>query len=448
MPTSKELEALFVNNADFRQIQTHLNRFNPIKIMQASQSEIRNSSVLAWLLDPHENHGLGDDFLRAFLAGALKHKEANISALEVLSSDLSDVEVKTEQNPDFNKRTRMDIVIDCPSEQWIFIVENKLGSSQSEQQLKKYFDALKKRLDREGLEKTKIQGIYLTLDGEDPSPEVGVNFVPFTHQEYAEQIRFLVQQRNDTLSSKIVDFLEYFIEVMMENSSSNHEEEQRLQEIAKRLYREHRRVIDYIVEHGTHTVLTEAFSSLIDDYPKNKNFKINEVQFSYVRGAKKWLSFIPSDWQVLLEQAKPFVEPDSPHWPGCEKWRLPTPVGLWVELREIDAKHRIRMAMEVGPLTDFKPRLLLIEAIDARAKANNTAVNFGEKAKKEGTKYSIFKESSVSVKNADDYEDLKKNIEEALKELIPYVPIVTDALRDWIEQLKNMASSDGQGYGR
>jgi hypothetical protein len=235
---------------------------------------------------------------------------------------------------------------------------------------------------------------------------------------------------------------------MMENSSSNHEEEQRLQEIAKRLYREHRRVIDYIVEHGTHTVLTEAFSSLIDDYPKNKNFKINEVQFSYVRGAKKWLSFIPSDWQVLLEQAKPFVEPDSPHWPGCEKWRLPTPVGLWVELREIDAKHRIRMAMEVGPLTDFKPRLLLIEAIDARAKANNTAVNFGEKAKKEGTKSSIFKESSVSVKNADDYEDLKKNIEEALKELIPYVPIVTDALRDWIEQLKNMASSDGQGYGR
>jgi len=104
--------------------------------------------------------------------------------------------------------------------------------------------------------------------------------------------------------------------------------------------------------------------------------------------------------------------------------------------------------MEVGPLTDFKPRLLLIEAIDAEAKANNTAVNFGEKAKKEGTKYSIFKESSVSVKNADDYEDLKKNIEEALKELIPYVPIVTDALRDWIEQLKNMASSDGQGYGR
>jgi hypothetical protein len=67
--------------------------------MQASQSEIRNSSVLAWLLDPHENHGLGDDFLRAFLTGALKHKEANISALEVLSSDLSDVEVKTEQNP-------------------------------------------------------------------------------------------------------------------------------------------------------------------------------------------------------------------------------------------------------------------------------------------------------------------------------------------------------------
>lgn len=35
------------------------NRFNLFDVLKISGTEIRHSNVLAWLLDPNENHGLG-----------------------------------------------------------------------------------------------------------------------------------------------------------------------------------------------------------------------------------------------------------------------------------------------------------------------------------------------------------------------------------------------------
>ncbi|MFK7867447.1 MAG: PD-(D/E)XK nuclease family protein, partial [Alphaproteobacteria bacterium] len=63
IPNVNEIENLFINNADFSTLNAQLNRFNPIKIMKMESMEIRHSAILAWLLDPNENHGLGDHFL-------------------------------------------------------------------------------------------------------------------------------------------------------------------------------------------------------------------------------------------------------------------------------------------------------------------------------------------------------------------------------------------------
>lgn len=37
-------------------------RFNIFDILKISRTEIRHSNMLSWLLDPNENHGLGDKF--------------------------------------------------------------------------------------------------------------------------------------------------------------------------------------------------------------------------------------------------------------------------------------------------------------------------------------------------------------------------------------------------
>ena len=437
MSTTLNFEALFVNNPDFRQIQTHLARFNPIKIMQASRSEIRNSSILAWLMDPNENHGLGDDFLRVFLAAALKGKAGCVSALDILSGDFSDVEVRTEQNPDVGQRTRIDILIDCPSLNCMFIIENKFGATQGEQQLIKYYESVKARLEREGRGSTKLQGIYLTLIGEDPSADARDNFVPFLHQGYAEQLAFLIDQKRDSLSTKIVDFIEYFIEVVMESSPSSLKAERDMQEIAKRLYREHRKVIDYIVENGSQTVLKEAFSQLVGgSLEENKRFTVGGVELKLMRSAKVWCSFIPLAWLELLETAKQSVEPPLDEWPGCENWRLPVPIGFWVELNETNTGFKIRMAMEVGPLSHFDQRVSLIEKIESEAKGHGKQIAFSKSAKEQGKKFSIFRTENVATKNQDNPDDLRKDLEVAISRLIPYVGVVTQALERWVNDIK------------
>lgn len=58
LPTQDELERIFVNNPDFVQIESYLNRFKPIRVMGTKRMEIRHSTILAWLLNPTDTHGL------------------------------------------------------------------------------------------------------------------------------------------------------------------------------------------------------------------------------------------------------------------------------------------------------------------------------------------------------------------------------------------------------
>ena len=436
MATFSELEALFVNNSKFREIEAFLARFNPIKVMQASQSEIRNSAILAWLLDPHENHGLNDDFLRTFLAGALRDKESRISALEVLTKDLSDVEIRTEQSPDFEKKSRIDILIDCPKAGWVFVIENKLGSTQSARQLRKYYDGLRSRLEREGREATKIQGIYLTLDAEEPEHESKDSFVSYAHEDYAEQLSFLVKRKRDALSNKIVDFLEYFIEVVMENSAASHPEDERVRDIAKSLYREHRHTIDYIVESGTQTGLVEAFTGLIDGYPDQKYFQIGDARLVLVRSGKRWISFNPIEWQSLFDSADLNSKLNSTTWVGCETWRLPVPVGFWVEIKPTSAGDRIKVAVEVGPLKDRQQRLSLIEKIETRSAEADIQANFSSWAKKPNARYSIFKFKQSKI-DPDNLDEINDRICELTKQLIPCITPVSTAISEWILEISS-----------
>jgi Trp operon repressor len=45
-------------------LEALLSRFNIFRILRAARHEIRHSNMLAWLLTPDENHGLGDGVAR------------------------------------------------------------------------------------------------------------------------------------------------------------------------------------------------------------------------------------------------------------------------------------------------------------------------------------------------------------------------------------------------
>ena len=93
------MEDLFVkNNEKLSMIESYTMRFNPIKVMKMERMEIRHSAILSWLLSPSETHGLGDRFLKAFLAQALvgQNSKEEPSALDISRSNLHDADVRCE----------------------------------------------------------------------------------------------------------------------------------------------------------------------------------------------------------------------------------------------------------------------------------------------------------------------------------------------------------------
>ena len=136
-PSIFDFESLFVNNPELDQISSYLKRFNPIKTMGMQHMEIRHSAILGWLLDPQESHGMGDQFLKAFLSTALgddKDEQSARRAVDISQADIMDAEVRREWRG-------IDLLLISRKNGWVFIIENKFHSKQHGNQLKDWLVA-------------------------------------------------------------------------------------------------------------------------------------------------------------------------------------------------------------------------------------------------------------------------------------------------------------------
>lgn len=102
-------------------------RFNPFDVLRYSDYEIRHSNVLAWLLQPNETHGIGDVFLRDFMA-ALNDgaRSQGIPPVPLPSSfESQDVVVERESYD-------VDITLSFRNERVVIAIENKVGEASPE----------------------------------------------------------------------------------------------------------------------------------------------------------------------------------------------------------------------------------------------------------------------------------------------------------------------------
>ena len=119
--SDKEALLKFMQDADcLDSLSKWTNNFNIFDVLKISKTEIRHSNILSWLIDPNENHGLGDSFLYgiiALLSKELDHK----TALHFLSSDLYSYNVFREWN-------HIDILLISNQNRVVLARENKVGS--------------------------------------------------------------------------------------------------------------------------------------------------------------------------------------------------------------------------------------------------------------------------------------------------------------------------------
>lgn len=398
-PSDDELESLFVNNQDLGRISAYITRFNPIKVMKMAKMEIRHSAVLGWLLNPSETHGLGDHFLRAFLAQSLRGRsKGHPTSMDVIRSDLADAEVRIEWR-------NIDIYISSPSNGWVFIVENKISSRQHTNQLKRYFEREMDRLRPfHGMDVRHVLGVFLTLNEELPQHDA---FAPISYEKIRLLLAGFLQSEAHSLSNEVRVFLGHYLEVIEELTGVS-DKLFEMQELAVRLYAEHRKTIDFIVQHGQGSGFAIASKQVFGEKPVRLSIvNIDKDEYVFDAAKPRRVSFLPYSWYMALGGR-------DRTWKGCENWWAGFPVIAWLELVGGDSDPRVKLYAEVGPLEDFTLRKAIIDDIKAAHK-HSSKISFRGDAAESERKYSKFlAENSTPVPDAFDHE----KIASAMKSLL------------------------------
>ena len=406
-PTTEELEALLVNNPALARLERYLGRFNPIRVMRMERMEIRHSAILAWLLDPQESHGLDNKFLRAFLGEALRGQSAmgSPTAIDIAHADLRDTVVRREwQN--------IDILIHSDKNGWAFVVENKYDSKQHEGQLSKYIAKVKTSLGSEGSGLT-VRGIFLTLNDEEPADQ---RYVPINYEAICRLLPCFIKQETHLLSPEVATFLQHYAEVIEEEVGVSSERDA-MERLARQLYRENRKVFDFIWEHGAGSVFSIAAEELFgEDAEYLDRVEIDGETYRFNHVDQRMTSFLPESWFKALG-AKKFT------WEGCENWWAKYPLIVWLQLAENadGTSGQLTIYAEVGPLSEHTFRKGLIQAIEAAGEGlANSRIKFQRTAADEGKRFSkFFKENSIELKDVQDSEEIGAAMKKLLKRFQP-----------------------------
>lgn len=422
-PTHADLEELFVNQTDFEKLEAYQNRFNPIRVMRSENQELRHSNVLSWLFNPLETHGLGDRFLKAFLSEALKgesHKGMP-TALDIVQADLRDIEVRREW-------LNIDLFVFSRRLNWAFIVENKFYAKQSSGQLSKYVEKVQHAFE---LAETRpiVRGIFLTLNYEEPEDE---DFAVVGYDIICELLSNLFDSNSQSLGEEVRIFLTHYLEIIQEAAGMSDEHEE-MQKLARALYREHSKVIDFIWNHGSSTdFLLARDSAFGQDIIERAEVDLGKNSFVHLWGASNRFSFLPLSWHEALGEGE-YI------WPGCEKWWSRYPLICWMELKQKENGEGImHIYGEVGPLKDFKVRTSLIKAIERVAeKGLSSQIGFTMSSKTEKAKYSRFlKKNTVLIQDYQDVEELKKAITSLLVKFQPCFDAIAPFLPQFLKHAK------------
>lgn len=418
-PSHADLETLFINNFKLDRLDAYLSRFNPIRIMRMEGMEVRHSNILGWLLDPLETHGLGDRFLKAFLSEALKGESAKgrPTALDIVQADLRGIEVRREWQ-------HIDLFLLSRRNNWAFIIENKFHSSQHSGQLTKYVQKVRSAFEpEEG--RLLVKGIFLTLHDEDPED---ASYASIGYDAVCELLPRVMVTEGQSLDQNVRIFLNHYIEVLKEAMGMS-EEQDEMAQLARALYRQHRKVLDFIWEHGSSTNFSLARDEVFGEkWGDGEVVKAGKHSYVSLWSSGEQFSFLPLSWYNALGE-------DRYSWPGCENWWNGFPVNCWIGIFQGDkgSEGSVRLFAEVGPLSDVGGRKGLVEAIqDAATKAGITDVRFQRTAANEGKKYSKFlKDSTIDIKDVQDIEEISRAIQALLKKFQPCFDAVAPVFNEF-----------------
>lgn len=367
------------NNMSFQQLHRQINSFNTFKVLKLENYEIRHSNMLAWLLDPYENHGLQDYVIQKVLASVLLHEDNAQHAdknklIQLLQHSFIESHVYREVKTTAGRF--IDIVIVNQQQKFAIVIENKYYSTESANQLDDYLQFIESEL--AGFT---IVPIYLTLDGEKPSnaayfalsyeqiARILQSMLTLFHEQLPlpqytliEQYHAVLQDRyelNDEQIEQAIAIYQQFdqtIHALFEEMANGYKLLQFEPSYAYQFKTKYKETIAYIYNHGQN-IMSYSFEQFMKRVP---------TPFTRVKNQPSIQSFLPAEW-TAIEQ---YPLKASKYWLG---------VGLVVWFQKT-ADQRLLMKAELGPL-ESEERIALL------TKFENNGLAIKERSKAESSIY-------------------------------------------------------------
>jgi len=234
MAEKEILEKFILNNRDLEKLESQLAQFNIFETLNIASAEIRHSYMLAWLLNPNENHGCGDYFAKLFLKYIFSinrpYLRSNLTIFDLENFDYRDLEIRREWK-------NIDILIISEKNKFVVTIENKIGSVEHSNQLRRYFEIVS----REFSDHEKIF-VYLTPEGEQGSDE---NWLFFDYSTILSIIRDLIEFKKSSISETVATFIEHYCTIIRRYVVSNSEVER----ICRVIYKKHTEALDIIFQY-------------------------------------------------------------------------------------------------------------------------------------------------------------------------------------------------------
>lgn len=259
----------FVGDNDLYRLEILLGKFNLFEAMNLMRQEIRHSAFLAYLLNPRQNHGLGDVFLKALLRRALAGNFEGVSPIHIDIWGFSEAEIHCEWQS-------IDVFIRDETHKLAVIIENKIDSTEHDDQLARYLSRIQK--EHAGWH---IVPIYLTVEGESPTDG---RYVAIGYNDVCAIIESILQLRGSAIDPDVRVLIEHYVEMLRRHFLS----ESAVAELCQKLYARHKEALDLIYEHRPDRV-QRVREFLEDDIRKDEKLALDHCSKSYIRFIPKTL---------------------------------------------------------------------------------------------------------------------------------------------------------------
>ncbi|MBP5093206.1 MAG: PD-(D/E)XK nuclease family protein [Abditibacteriota bacterium] len=256
-------------------------KFNMFDILKISRTEIRHSNMLAWLLNPNENHGLGDSVIRGFIRYVTTFYSDDSEIFDTLLMDCHDFTLHREWR-------NIDILAVSQSEKFVLCIENKIYSGEHSNQLNRY---------RELVETTypNCRKMYVFLSPEGTESSDSDNWCSMS---YGDVLDIVENARGKTkLLPEAALMIDNYIDTLRRDIVGD----EKLARICEEIYAKHQRALDLIYEHIPDRASQVA--SIIHDWAKMMTEK-GEIVFVPEKSGKTYTHFKTKAMSELLPDSE------------------------------------------------------------------------------------------------------------------------------------------------